>query len=46
MLSITPMISVMRADDLAISSIVLTAPETTSPPRVAASLASPARRVA
>ncbi|CAH0446432.1 hypothetical protein LMG10661_02514 [Ralstonia syzygii subsp. syzygii] len=46
MLSITPMISLMRDDDCGIAAIVPTAPDTTSPPRTAASLAAPAKRVA
>ncbi len=46
MLSITPMISVMRSDDRAISSMMRTAPETTSPPRAAVARASVASCVA
>ena len=44
--SITPMISPILVDAAVISSMVLTAPATTSPPRVAVTLAELARRVA
>ncbi len=44
--SITPMISAMRCDDAAISTIVATTCRTSAPPRAAASEASTARRCA